>query len=175
MTPLIPPVRRRRHRRYLLRATSWCAARTGGEELDRMIAEGADPDALGADPSSRPRCEARARLLVRRSFRLALVTEFEDVLAHAAGATGADRPPSPVWAVDIDFDWVRAADMPLRLIVAGLRAEKPPRAQGVALALLLLRDGRSPLYRGQASGGLTSAAELAGRALTVPVAPRSLR
>jgi hypothetical protein len=105
---------------------------------------------------------------VRRSFRRALAEQIEGVLALAADPTAAGAP-STIWAVDIQLDEVREASRSLRLIVAGLQESTPPRAQGVALALLLLRDGRSPLYGSQASGELRLAAEVTALALTSPV------
>jgi hypothetical protein len=158
---------RRRAHDYLARALSGCAARLCGAELDAMLAEGAEPDAL-ADPVSHRRCQARARLLVRRSFRVTLAAQIEGVLALAADST-AIAAPSTVWAVDIQLEELCEASPSLRLIGAALRQSTPPRVQGVALALLLLRDGRSPLYGGCAPGELKLAAQATALALASPV------
>jgi hypothetical protein len=149
------------------RALSWCAARLSGAELDVMLAEGVRPDEL-TDVASRQRCEARARLLERRSFRLTLAAQIEDVLRLAAEPR-ARAASSAVWAVDVQLEQLREAGASLQQIVAGLRQSSPPRAQGVALALLLLRHGRSPLYAGRAPGELELAAQATARALAAPV------
>jgi hypothetical protein len=165
---MYPLTRRGRAQAYLPRALSWCAARLRGAELDPILAEGLEPDARRTDPVSRQRCEARAQLLVRRSFRRALASEIEGVLAFAADFT-AKGAPSTVSAVDVQLDELREATPSLRLIVAGLEEPTPPRAQGVALALLLLRDGRSPLYGSRAPGELKLAAQATALALASPV------
>jgi hypothetical protein len=152
---------------YWARALSWCAARLHGAELDAMLAEGVEPDEL-SDPASRQRCQARARLLVRRSFRLTLAAQIEGVLALATDST-ARAASSAVWAVDIQFEQLLEASPIVRQIVAGLQQSTPPRAQGVALALLLLRDGRSPLYARRAPGELKLAAQATALALAAPV------
>lgn len=135
-----------------------------------MIAECLAPDATAVDLALLP-YQARARLLVGRHFRYALAAEIEGLLAHAAAATAAQRRPASVWTVDLRVHEVRDAASTLRLLANELQAPGTPRAQGVALALLLMRDGRSPLYSSRATGDLQLAAELAARALTAPVEP----
>jgi len=105
---------------------------------------------------------------VRPSFRLTLAAQIEDVLLLAAEPI-AGAAPSALWAVDVQLEQLREAGTSLRQIVAGLRQSSPPRAQGVALALLLLRDGRSPLYAGRAPGELKLAAQATALALAAPV------
>ena len=129
--------------RFPVLALSWCAAHARAPELDRMLADGIEPGAL-ADPVSRRRCQARARLLTRQSFRRTLAAQIEEVLALVADSSAL----STVWAVDVQLEQLREARASLRLIVGRLEESTPPRAQGVALAVLLLRDGRSPLYGG---------------------------
>lgn len=166
--PLRPPRVTARGHTYLPRARSRLAVRLRGAELDQMLAEGVEADVLPADPALRQRCEARGRLLVRRSYRRTLATEIEGVMALASDPRAAPAS-STVWAVDLQLGEVREASSSLRLIVSALRETRPPRAQGVALASLLLRDGRSPLYRGRAPGELKLAAEATALALTSPI------
>lgn len=132
-----------------------------------MLAEGVESDAL-VEPVSRQRCEARSRLLVRRSFRCTLAAQIAGILALLADSTAVGAP-STVSAVDIQLDELREASPSLRLIVAGLQGSTAPRAQGVALALLLVRDGRSPLYASRAPGELKLAAQATALALASPV------
>jgi hypothetical protein len=164
-------MRRGRTHTYLARtlSLSWWAVRVRGEEFDQMLAEGVETAPRRTDTVLRRRCEARGRLLVRRSFRCTLAGQIEGVLFFAADSTAAGEPGT-VWAADIQPHEVREASPSLRLIVAGLQQSTPPRAQGVALALLLLRDGRSPLYGSRAPGELKLAAEVTALALTSPVA-----
>jgi hypothetical protein len=153
---------------YLRGAISWFAARAHGEQLDQMIAEGSELQATALDAAWRRRCEARERVLVRRHLRHALAAELEDLLALAAGETLANRPLRTAWTVDLDTAEILEASESLRLLVARLKAPARPRAQGVAQALMLLRDGRSPLYDAHAAGDLKRAAESAARALESP-------
>jgi hypothetical protein len=146
---------------------SWFAARTRGAELDAILAESPDPGVL-ADSVSRRRCDARARLLVGRGFRHSLAAQIEEVLALVSGP-GVAGTPSAVWSVDISLDELRRASPSMRLIVSRLEDAKPPRAQGVALAVLLLRDGRSPLYGSRAVGELELAAQATALSLASPV------
>jgi hypothetical protein len=162
-----------RHR-YLRSAISWFAAHVHGEQLDRMIAEGSELQASALDAAWRRRCEARERVLVRRHLRHALAAELEDLLALAAGETLANRPLRTAWTVDLDVAEILEASESLRLLVARLKAPGRPRAQGVAQALMLLRDGRSPLYAAHGAGDLKRAAELAARALELPL-PSTVR
>jgi len=166
--PPRPPRVTARGHTYLPRARSRLAARLRGAELDQMLAEGAEADVLPADSALRQRCEARGRLLVRRSYRRTLATEIEGVIALASDPRAAPAL-STVWAVDLQLGEVREASSSLWLIVSALQETRPPRAQGVALASLLLRDGRSPLYRGRAPGELKLAAEATALALTSPM------
>jgi hypothetical protein len=161
------PVRRVRAHANSPGPLSWVAARMRGAELDARLAEGPDPGAL-AHAVSRRRCEARARLLVGRGFRRSLAAQIEEVLALVADP-GVARAPSAVWSVDIPLEQLRRASPSMRRIVARLADAKPPRAQGVALAVLLLRDGRSPLYGSRAAGELELAAQTTALSLTCPV------
>ena len=157
------------------RVISWCAAHVRGRELDELLATGMRPGEPGLDPAISRRCEARAQILKRHRFRFALAQELEDILQLAEPTETADPPQRTPWTVDIQIAEVRNAADALGQIIAGLRARKEPDAHGISLALLLLRDGRSPLYDRHASGALRPAAERAVRALAAasPSAPHA--
>lgn len=148
----------------------WYAAHMRARELDELLAAGTQLSVPGTDLATRRLCEARARLLVRRSFRFALAQEIDDIIRLAASPQAADPSPPTVWTADIQLEEVRDSAEALRLVVGALRTHGPPEVQGIALALLLLRDGHSPLNDRWAHGDLRLAAEAAARALATPPA-----
>jgi hypothetical protein len=152
------------YRGTLRQVMSRVAAHARGRELDELLATGLKPCELGLDPAMGDLCQTRARLLRRRSFRLILAQELEDVLRLAGAGAAAD----PIWTIDLQLDQVREATAALQQVIAALRSREPPEAHGIALAVLLLRDGRSPLYDRRAHGGLRLAAEAAAHALVAP-------
>jgi hypothetical protein len=62
-----------------------------------------------------------------------------------AGLVGASSQ-TPLSLVDLRTEEVRAASSQLSGVAVALRSGEPPVARGVALANLLVRHGRSPLY-----------------------------
>jgi hypothetical protein len=135
-----------------------CSARAHREELDGLIAD-------GAGPSSSRLCEARARQLVGSRYRSALASEIEALIELAGAASvGASSPPT-LSLVDLQIDEVRAARSQLSKVAEALRSADPPVARGVALATLLVRDGRSPLYVENAPDDVQLAATATAAAL----------
>jgi hypothetical protein len=127
-------------------------------ELDRRLADGADPD-------SSPELSMRARLLVGMRFRRHLVVELESVLARA------EHPPH--WrsaSLPVCADAVRAAEDSLRRLAGVLTAQRQPPVRGVALAACLINDPTGPLYDRPRCHRI---APLADEATTALMAPRS--
>jgi hypothetical protein len=138
---LLLPSRREGTLRHRLGA--WWA----GAELDRRIADGADP---GTDPLLR----RRADRLVTPAFCARLAAGLEGVVATV------DEPKTPFTAaVPVRRAAVRGARPELLALAEDLRSMRAPRPRGVAMAERLITDPYSPLYIA------TSSEEVAGAAL----------
>jgi hypothetical protein len=141
------------HARPRTPASTWIHAWLRQRELDRYLAEGANPttDALRA---------LRARQLAGRRHRRALAAGLRGLVAEACDPPLLRRSPVP----PLNREAVHAARDPLlRLARRLVQAENPcPRA--VALASYLVCDPDSPAYTA-ATGA--SVADLAETALTV--------
>lgn len=120
--------------------------------LDGLLAAGADPS---WDPDLAVRAVQITTLHRRRALAEGLARAVRE--AHVA----------PRWscAVPLARRAVRSAAPELRALVASLRLETTPAAQGVALASQLLRDPSSPLYVPSKPDTLRVGAELARQAL----------
>ena len=143
----------------LPKPVTWLLAISRREELDGLIAD-------GIAPSSCRLCEVRSRQLVKRGRRAAIAAEIEErVEQAAAGSFGGFVQPS-ILLVDLRLAEVRAAASELRALARALRSADPPRARGIAMALLLVRHGQSPLYVGYGTNDVFLAANAARVALT---------
>ena len=121
-------------------------------ELDRRLAEGADPrsDAL---------LQARARRITGRRSR-------KRVAEGLAGALAKSRvQPTFTAAVRPNGREVLAARTVLATLDRRLRSSEPVAARGVAILLVLLCDCTSPLFAPGEPGGLGSRLRAAAAAL----------
>jgi hypothetical protein len=141
------------HARPRTPASTWIQAWVRQSELDRRLAEGANPttDALRA---------LRARRLAGRRYRRGLAAGLRRLVAEACDPPLLRRPPVP----PLNREAVQAARDPLLALARrSVESEKPcPRA--VALTSYLVCDPDSPAYT--ASTGAT-VADLAETALAV--------
>jgi hypothetical protein len=109
-------------------------ARWFGADLDRRLAEGADPhgDRL---------LKLRARRLVTPASRALVATGLERVVASV------DKPKSPLSAaIPVRRRPVREARPDLLALANDLRRMAVPNPRGVAMAERLITDPGSPLY-----------------------------
>jgi hypothetical protein len=106
----------------------------------------------GADSVESRELALRARQLTAPRMRRSIASSFEDVVARAR-RTG----PLLTSQVPIDRKKVQAASRELEELAGRLRSPEPVRAQGVALALLLLTDPARPLHSGAGADELTAA------------------
>jgi hypothetical protein len=120
------------------RVLNWGLATARRQMLDELIAG-------GVDPGSSPACQERARQLMKKSRRAALAAEI-DAIVNVVGESRSGDPPSPLWLASLRVEEVRAARTQLSAVALLLRSIEQPAARGVALAMLLVRDGRSPLF-----------------------------
>jgi hypothetical protein len=130
-------------------------ARMRASRLDSDLADGASPDATVA-------LALRAQLLVRARTRRDVAEDARRVLATAMRAPAAGRwltpaargpqmPAAGRLRVPICRDRVRESSEEFMDLIWRLLADAPVAARGVALASVLLSDGRGPLYhRGNA-------------------------
>jgi hypothetical protein len=72
--------------------------------------------------------------------------EIEALIELAEAASVGASSQTPLSLVDLRIEEVRAARSRLSGVAVALRSGEPPVARGVALANLLVRHGRSPLY-----------------------------
>jgi hypothetical protein len=124
------------------------------QELDRQLAN-------GADPASSAALQARAQLIVTVRFRRELAAEIECVLAQA------EHPPH--WhtaTLPVCVEEVCAARDALVALAGALRAPPVPPVRGAALAACLMNDTDGPLYQrarcGEISAVATDAAAMIG-------------
>jgi hypothetical protein len=94
----------------------------------------------------------RARQLTAPRMRASIASSFEDVVARARRT-----PPLLTSQVPVHRKKVQAASRQIEELAARLRSPEPVRAQGVALALLLLTDPARPLHSGAGADELTAA------------------
>jgi hypothetical protein len=123
-------------------------------QRDRLTRELAE----GAIPSSRPELRERALQLTTRPERERVAAALEGALADAGLPARARGAKAPVPQLGVD------ARGEIALLAARVRGDGDVRAQGVALALLLVTDLASPLYSGDA-GALRRAIAAYGEAL----------
>lgn len=119
--------------------------------LARMRASRLDSDlADGASPDSTVPLALRAQMLVSARTRRDLARGAQRVLATAIQVPAADRRPQLPAAgrlrAPICRDRVRDSSEELGDLIRRLLAGGPVAARGVALASVLLSDGRGPLY-----------------------------
>lgn len=117
-----------------------CRLRRGA--IDRDLAAGADPH------SSECR-HRRAAELTRESNRRALAAAYERLLTGVAD-------PKPYGVAPVNWDGVRAAKPRIEHLSKRLREDPRVKAQGVALARLLLTECDSALYAKDDVSGLVS-------------------
>ena len=107
-------------------------------QRDRLTRELAE----GAIPRSRPELRERAHQLTARRQRERLAVSLEGILADSGrpARPRTARAPVPLLSFDVRGE--------LATLAGRLRANRQVRAQGVALALLLITDPASTLYSG---------------------------
>ena len=114
--------------------------------------------AAGGDVVSSPALAIRARQLTSLRTRRRVARWVDAVMDQQAHPLGA--------AVPVAVGSVRAAGEDLAAARDRLTAPVPVYARGVALLMLLLRDGSGPLYRDGDAGRARADARRALRALT---------
>ena len=122
-------------------------------ELDRELAE-------GADPTSSPALQARARRLQGTHFRHGLVAQIDVALVKAEHPPHWHSATLPIRALE-----VRAAREALLGLRQALEVPGALCAQGVALAACLLNDPCGPLYHPCGGGDIAQLADVATSAL----------
>lgn len=142
-----------------------CVALLRRAELDGLIAD-------GTEWRSRRLCEARGRQLVQARRRAAVATEIETCIEMARSGALSGSSQMPVLLVDLRVAEVCAADHALMALARALRSAERPEARGVAMAMLLVRHGQSPLFVAHGPNDVASAANAAQRALTGPPGKR---
>lgn len=125
-------------------------------ELDSAIADGANPERSD-------QLALRAQQLRDRSTRERLATGIENLFRLATMGPG---PEATVSIVRAPFDGYRvtANRSGLTELAEKLRHSEPPNVRGVAMASVLLEDGRSPLYNRNATDELKPAIRAASSA-----------
>ena len=131
--------------------TAWvlgcdCAPHRARDELDRRLAEGADPD-------SDPLLHTRAERLVTPASRAVLAAGLERAVAAAYDPGAALSSSAPVRRGP-----VRGARHELMGLAGDLRHMPHPRPRGVAMAELLLTEGSSVLFTAESSAEVARAA-----------------
>jgi hypothetical protein len=145
--------------RRLRTLQSWSLALFRRVELDGLIAD-------GAEWSSCRLCEARARQLVKAGRRAAVAAEIEACVELAGAGLLSDPSQISGWLVDLRVAQVGAAGRDLLELARALRSAERPKARGVAMAMLLVRHGQSPLYVGDGPNDIALAANAAQMALS---------
>jgi hypothetical protein len=108
------------------------------EELDVRIADGTDSGSSGPCAARSPtRCSKPAG---------SLASEIEGTIELAERSGGGVSLNISPWLADLRIAEIRAARSRLWAVAQALRSAESPQPRGVALATLLVRDGRSPLY-----------------------------
>ena len=136
--------------------------RWGCPDLDRRLAE-------GADPSDDPLLTLRAERLLTPAERAMTAAGLERVVATA------QKPSTPFSAaVPIRRGAVRGARRELMALAGDLRHLRSVRPRGVAIAERLLTDPGSPLYTAQSSDEVVSAVRAAAAWLPAYSQPERL-
>ncbi|MGZ4351741.1 MAG: hypothetical protein ACXVRX_14585 [Solirubrobacteraceae bacterium] len=119
------------------------------EDLDRRLAE-------GADPATDMLLQQRAERLVRPAIRATLAAGLERVVATA------NKPPAALSsAIPVRCGPVRGARHELMGLAGELRHMPDPRPRGVAMAERLLTEPSSVLYTASSSDEIARAARCA--------------
>lgn len=126
-------------------------ARTRRMELDRALAE-------GADPASSPLLAARAAQLVGRANRYRLAAALEHLALTA-------EAPLRLWRAAPRRDAVAANRRELMELASTLRRGGLLYARGIAILELVLIDGSGPAYTDARGEGLARQLQLAGAGL----------
>ena len=140
------------------RLWTWGVAISRPSQLDALIATGREATAPGL-------CEVRARQLVKVGRRVAIAGQIEACVEMAETVRRSSRRPASVWLVDLRMAEVRATAAALIALADALRSAEPAAPRGVAMAMLLLRDGDSPLYVAYGPADIANAANAARIAL----------
>ncbi len=131
------------------RAWAW----THQSELDRELADGADPAQSGA-------LQTRAHQLLGGRLRRGLLAELDVVLAKAEHPPHWHSVSQPVQALE-----VQAARASLEMLRAALQQPAAGCVRGIALAACLINDHSGPLYHGHDATAITQLAQAATMAL----------
>jgi hypothetical protein len=124
------------------------------DELDRRLAE-------GADPSEDPLLARRAARLITPACRGALASGLEGVVASV------DKPKNPLSAaVPVRRRAVQGARRELMALAGDLRHLHAPRPRGVAMVERLITDPYSPLYTASSSEEVARAVRAAAHWLS---------
>ncbi len=124
-------------------------ARAFGASLDRQLAAGRQPE------ESRL-LAARAQDIVSLRSRQAAARNWNHLLQVAHRARGKREPARPIRG-----DRIAGAEPAIRELVRCLGAPLPVRAQGVAMASVLLTDATGPVYSQHSRVTLAAALEAA--------------
>lgn len=125
-------------------------------QLDEALASGADP--------------LSGQLLTLRAHQLTAMHERR-IIARSLGLVlrrSRQSPPASLNAVPLDRGAIETVEDELRDIHRRLLAPERVGVQGVALALLMVRDGGSPLYNRMAATSLRALVARVLRALDEP-------
>jgi hypothetical protein len=128
-------------------------ARALGASLDRQLA-------AGEPAQGRPAGAARARYLASPAGRRQVIQGWNALLRRAR--TPARRPAQPT---PLCRERIIAAEADVRYLLALLAGPRPVAARGVAMAMVLLTDGTSPVYNRRSPLSLTAATRDAIRQL----------
>ncbi len=109
-------------------------ARSFGASLDRQLA-------VGRQPEETRLLAARAQAIVSLRSRRALARNWNHLLRVAHRARGKPHPARPIRG-----DRIVGAEPAIHELVRRLGAPLPVRAQGVAMASVLLTDATGPVY-----------------------------
>ena len=138
----------------------WGVATSRPSQLDALIA-------TGREATASELCEVRARQIVKVGRRVAIAGQIEACVEMAGTVLHCSRRPVSVWAVDLRAAQVRAAAAELLDLAGTLRSAEPAEPRGVAMAMLLVRDGESPLYVAHGPDDIVKALNAARAALRV--------
>ncbi len=95
--------------------------------------------------------QVRARQLTSPHWRAKLATLWEDLLRRCAAGTA---PSARAATIPVQQRHIVAAAPHIRRLTSALRAPAPVAVRGVAMASLLLTDGRGPVYNPAAANRL---------------------
>ncbi len=124
-------------------------ARAFGASLDRQLAAGRQPEATRL-------LAARAQDIVSLRSRQAMARNWDHLLRVAHRARGMGEPARPIRG-----DRIVGAEPAIRELVRCLGTPLPVRAQGVAMASVLLTDATGPVFSRHSRATLAAALEAA--------------